>query len=242
MAPRNLFRNRKPIPGVTWKPIERDVMRIVLVGAPGTGKGTVAGGITKRCRRFRHISLGELLRTEVAAKTELGLRVAPIMKKGDLVPNDDIFAVMRRRLPKRGSFILDGFPRTLEQAEAFHDLVKPDLVIALSLPIDVARERIENRLTCSNPNCGVSPFISSKKELKNAIGAKCPKCKTGTLGKRTDETNVNTVVTRMRTFEEKTQPVLEFYKNKGLLKSVNAAGTPQEVLGKVLKLLGGKAC
>ena len=155
-------------------------MRIILLGAPGAGKGTVAKLLTDLDGSVQ-ISTGDILRSAVKAGTELGKKAQGYMERGDLVPDSLIMDIMGARLQEpdcKKGFILDGFPRTIPQAEALKDLLKKlklklDLVVNLDVPREVILDRLTTRRTCSNPDCQEIYNIKSKPPTPDG---KCKKC------------------------------------------------------------------
>lgn len=181
-------------------------MRLILIGAPGAGKGTQAASLAGQFG-VRHISSGELLRRHVAARTDLGRQVARYIERGELVPDDLVTAVVDDALAQAGSgSILDGFPRTLSQAraaEARHGAGFADAVVLLELPDDEARQRIAGRMA----------------------------------GGRSDDRDREVVDSRLRTFHAETDPVVDHYRDRGLLVSVDAAQPPEAVTTAILAAL-----
>ncbi len=179
-------------------------MMLILFGPPGAGKGTQAARLVAR-HGFAHISTGDMLRAAVAAGSELGRQVKAIMDRGELVPDELILALVRERLQQpdcaRG-VILDGFPRTLAQAEALDRLLaelgrRIDAVIALEVPDEVLLSRIETRIR-----------------------------ETG--GARSDD-NVDTLKRRLEVYHQQTRPLLDYYRRQGLLYEVDGTRTIEEV-------------
>jgi len=190
-------------------------MRIILLGAPGAGKGTVAELLVERFG-IRHISTGDMLRSSVTAGTGLGASAEGYMKRGELVPDALILEIMEKRLQdedcKKG-FILDGFPRTIGQAESLKKMLerhrmKIDAIVNLEVPEDVIIRRLSSRRTCSNPKCQAIFNIFTKPSRREGI---CDKCGSPTV-QRVDETEV-AIKQRLKTYEEKTAPLIEYYRH-----------------------------
>ncbi len=206
-------------------------MRIVLLGAPGAGKGTVAKLLTDFDGSVQ-ISTGDILRNAVKAGTDLGKKAQGFMERGELVPDDLIMEIMEVRLKEpdcQKGFILDGFPRTIPQAEALKKLLvklnlKLDKVIDLNVPKDVILDRLTTRRTCSNPDCQEIYNIKSKPPSPDG---KCLKCGWPAV-QRADET-VEAITKRLETYNEKTAPLIDFYKNEGLLKSISSLSSEEIV-------------
>ena len=196
-------------------------MRIILLGAPGAGKGTVAKLLTEYDGSVQ-ISTGDILRSAVKEGTELGKKAKEYMNRGDLVPDALIMQIMEVRLQEpdcKKGFILDGFPRTIPQAEDLKKLldklkIKMDFVANLDVPRDVVLDRLTTRRTCSNPAC---QEIYNVKSNPPADGGKCKKCGSPVV-QRADETE-EAISNRLETYNQKTAPLIGFYEKEGLLKS-----------------------
>jgi len=196
-------------------------MRIILLGAPGAGKGTVAQLLAELDGSVP-ISTGDILRAAVREGTELGKIAKEYMERGELVPDELIIHIMEKRLQQpdcaRG-FILDGFPRTIVQAKQLRELlarlgIALDLVVNLEVPQEVILERLTTRRTCSNPNC---QQIYNVKSAPPGPGGVCTRCGSPTV-QRDDETE-EAITKRLQVYNEKTAPLLDFYRRKGLLKN-----------------------
>ncbi len=196
-------------------------MRIILLGAPGAGKGTVAKLLTEFDGSVQ-ISTGDILRAAVKEGTPLGKEAKGYMDRGDLVPDSLIMKLMEVRLQEpdcaRG-FILDGFPRTIPQAEALKTLlanlkIRLDFVANLDVPRDVILDRLTTRRTCSNPDC--QEIYNIKSNPPGPDGA-CKKCGSPTI-QRADETE-EAISFRLETYNSKTAPLIGFYEKEGLLKT-----------------------
>jgi adenylate kinase len=209
-------------------------MKIILLGAPGAGKGTVAKLLTEIDGSVQ-ISTGDLLRAAVKEGTELGKEAKAYMDRGDLVPDALIMKMMGVRLQEpdcQKGFILDGFPRTIPQAEALKKLlatltIKLDFVVNLEVPRDVILDRLTTRRTCSNPNC--QEIYNVKSNPPQADGT-CRKCGSPTV-QRDDETE-EAIMNRLSTYNEKTAPLIGYYEKEGLLKnflSVSSKDTVAEI-------------
>jgi adenylate kinase len=199
-------------------------MRIVLLGAPGAGKGTVAKLLTDHDGSVQ-ISTGDILRNAVKAGTELGKKAKGYMERGELVPDDLIMDIMEARMKDPDcakGFLLDGFPRTIPQAEALKKLlvklnIKLDLVVNLDVPREVILDRLTTRRTCSNPDCQEIYNIKSKPPKPDGT---CVKCGFPAV-QRADETE-EAITKRLETYNEKTAPLIDFYQKEGLLKSISS--------------------
>lgn len=192
---------------------------IILIAPPGAGKGTQAKMLCDKYNMI-HISVGDLLRAEVESKSELSESLEQRMKSGKLVEDEIIFKIMNKRLndPELDGFILDGFPRNLNQAIELDKMTdRIDAVIYLEVSKKVLEERIVGRLVC--PNCGnvYNVNVEKSKPLKENV---CDKCES-TLEKRSDDT-LEVFEKRYETYMNETHPVLEFYKEKGNLYSIDS--------------------
>ncbi len=202
-------------------------MKLILLGAPGAGKGTVAKLLTEVDGSVQ-ISTGDILRGAVQAGSELGKQADAFMKAGDLVPDDLIMGIMEARLQEpdcENGFLLDGFPRTIPQAEALKGLldkigVKLDMAVNLDVPRDVILDRLTTRRTCSNSDCQAIYNVKSNPPKQEGI---CDKCGSPVI-QRDDETE-EAISKRLETYSEKTAPLVSFYEKEGLLTKVNATSS-----------------
>lgn len=216
-------------------------LRIVILGGPGAGKGTQAMRIAE-AREIPHISTGAIFRGHMEQNSELGRAIRPYMDAGQLVPDDLTCRVVEQRLQQddcRNGYILDGFPRTLPQARTLDELLERrgdrlDVVIELDVPDDEIVDRLSARRTC--PACG--KIFNLKFDPPATGNSKCdrPDC-TGELVTRPDDRE-ETVRQRIKVYHETTQPILEYYRERGLLRSVNSdALAPEAVFVKVEEIL-----
>ena len=208
-------------------------MKLILLGAPGAGKGTVAKLLTAIDGSVQ-ISTGDILRGAVQAGTDLGKEAEGYMKRGDLVPDSLIMGIMEKRLQEpdcEKGFLLDGFPRTIPQAEALKELlVKLGIVLDMAVDIDVPKEIILDRLctrrTCENSDCQAIYNVKSNPPQQEGI---CDKCGSKVV-QREDETE-EAISHRLATYNEKTAPLIGFYEKEGLLFSVEAINSDAVVSG-----------
>lgn len=203
-------------------------MRIVLLGAPGSGKGTQAKRLAERFG-VATISTGDLLRAAVAAGTPLGQRVKAIMEAGELVPDALVLDLIRDRLAEAGprGFVLDGFPRNLAQAEALDALLADQgLPLQAAVYIEVDPEEIVRRITGrrSCPACGAIYNVYSSPP---AVDGRCDRCG-AELTQRSDD-NEDTVRNRLAVYERQTAPLVEHYRKQGRLITVSGRGDPEAV-------------
>jgi len=211
-------------------------MRIVLLGAPGAGKGTIAKQLTAHDGSVQ-ISTGDILRGAVKAGSEMGKKAQAYMERGDLVPDSLIMEIMEARLQEpdaKKGFILDGFPRTIPQAEALKTLLEKlgitlDTVVDIDVPKDVILDRLTTRRTCSNPDCQEIYNVKSKPASPEG---KCLKCGSPVV-QRADETE-EAITIRLATYNEKTAPLIDFYRKEGLLKTVSSLSS-DEIVRQIVK-------
>ena len=213
-------------------------MRIILVGAPGAGKGTQAEAI-KGKYPIAHISTGDILRANVKAGTELGKNAKGYMDAGKLVPDEVIIAMVESRLQEpdcKEGFLLDGFPRTTPQAEAL-DLLLEKLGIALDavVELDVDDEVVVQRLT-TRPGCKSCGEIYNTLFKPTKVECVCDKCGGEVIQRDDDKESV--IRNRLSVFHEQTTPLIEYYRNKEILLTVDATGGKDAVLNLLEKRKG----
>jgi len=206
-------------------------MKIILLGAPGAGKGTQAEYI-KSLINIPQISTGDILRQAVRDETEVGMKAKSYMDAGKLVPDDIIINIMKQRLKDPDcteGFILDGFPRTINQAEKLEKIAKIDVVINIVVPTEDLLQRITGRRSC--PNCGTVYHIIFNPPPEEG------KCKCGgDLIQRKDDTE-ETVRKRLETYETQTAPLIDYYRKKKLLKDIDGSKTANEVFQEIQEII-----
>jgi adenylate kinase len=209
---------------------------MIFIGPPGSGKGTQAKRLSGRFG-VPHISTGDMLREAIAEGTELGRQAAPIMAEGKLVSDDLMIGIIRDRLAKPDAatgFILDGFPRTLVQAEKLDGIVgnggEPLRVLQLLVPDDAIVRRITLRRTCSS--CGAIYHLENNPPASDSV---CDRCGAEVIA-RADDTE-EAVRKRLEAFHRQTLPVATFYKAKSLLREVDGIGPVDEVFERIEKSL-----
>jgi adenylate kinase len=215
-------------------------MRIVLLGAPGAGKGTQAKILIEKYG-MPQISTGDLLRAAVAAGTALGKEAKSYMDKGELVPDSVVLGMVEERLKQddcKKGYILDGFPRNTAQAEALDKMLAAlnmSLTAALSVdvPFEDLMKRLTGRRTCKG--CGQMYNIYFKAPAKEGV---CDKC-SGELFQRDDDKEA-TIKKRLEVYTAQTEPLIGYYKSKGIVKSVSGTGSIDEIFKKVSEVLGLK--
>ncbi|MGM9927143.1 MAG: adenylate kinase [Bacillus sp. (in: firmicutes)] len=214
-------------------------MNLVLMGLPGAGKGTQAEKIVENYN-IPHISTGDMFRAAIKEGTELGLQAKSFMDKGELVPDSVTIGIVRERLSKddcKKGFLLDGFPRTVAQAEALENMLSElnrpiDYVINVDVDKDILMERLTGRRICKE--CGATYHLVFNPPAKEDT---CDRCG-GELYQRADD-NAETVQNRLEVNLAQTKPLLSFYEDKGTLRTVNGQQDINVVFEDINKLLGG---
>jgi adenylate kinase len=212
-------------------------MRLLLFGAPGVGKGTQAKLLSSKFN-IPHISTGDILRQAVKDETDLGKKAQEIMSRGDLVPDDIMIGIIKYRLNKddcKTGFILDGFPRTINQAIALDNLLSEMKIGDIKLINIFADEneivkRLSNRRACKV--CG---HIFTLSEIENSDS--CPDCKAKNSFYLRDDDKEEVIRKRLEVFRKTTEPVLKHYEKQGKVISINGLGSVEEVNTELLKLL-----
>jgi adenylate kinase len=211
-------------------------VRLIFIGPPGSGKGTQAKRLASRFD-IPHISTGDMLREAVAGGTPLGQQAAPIMAAGGLVPDDLMVGIINERLEKsdaRKGFILDGFPRTLVQAEKLDAIVgngdDPLRVLQLLVPDDAIVQRITKRRTCAQ--CGAIYHLENNPPANDSV---CDRCGAEVIA-RPDDTE-EAVRKRLESFHRQTMPVATYYKSKQILREVDGVGPLDVVFERIEKAL-----
>ncbi|MGI6712060.1 MAG: adenylate kinase [Bacillota bacterium] len=213
-------------------------MRLVLLGPPGAGKGTQAEVLVEKLN-IPHISTGDIFRQAIKNGTDLGKKAKEFMDAGKLVPDEVTVGIVRDRICQKDcvpGFLLDGFPRTVIQAEALDGILKElntglDAVINIEVPKEKLISRLTGRRVCKG--CGTTYHISFNPPKNDGV---CNKCG-GELHQRADDTE-ETVLNRLNVYEKQTAPLIEYYSKQGLLKRINGDRPIDEVLGEIIKSLG----
>lgn len=204
---------------------------LVFLGPPGAGKGTQAKRLAE-IGGYTHLSTGDLLREEVKRGTDLGRQAKSYMDKGELVPDDLVIKILISNMSSDGKYILDGFPRTISQAERMEELgLIPERVLLFNVPEEVAVERISYRRVC--PKCGAVYHLKYMKPKEDEL---CDRCKVKLIQRDDDREEV--VRNRYRVYLEKTAPLIKYYSDKGILVEIDATKGPDEILSELLKILG----
>lgn len=204
-------------------------MKIILLGPPGSGKGTVSERLAKEYNLF-HISPGELLREEVNKKTAIGTEISKYINKGKLVPDKFVAEMVRLEVKNKKDYILDGFPRSLGQAEQIKDL-GINKVILLDVAEEDVIERLSGRRVCAKGehNFHLKYLPPKKKGFCDFDGTKL-------IQRKDDRPNV--IKQRFKIYRRETEPVVKYFKRKGILRTINAAQQPDEVYAEVKKVMG----
>ncbi len=207
-------------------------MNIVFLGPPGAGKGTHAQQLMKYMN-IPQISTGDMFRRAIREQTPTGMDAKRYMDKGELVPDEVVVAMVKERLAEpdcQNGYILDGFPRTVAQAEALEGIATIDVALNIDVPDEIIINRLSGRRVCAA--CGGTYHVSMLE------GDKCPACN-GELYQRDDD-KPETIRTRLAVYQEKTAPLISYYREKGLLSTAVCVGTIEENYQKVLAALKTK--
>jgi len=213
-------------------------MNFIFLGPPGSGKGTQAKRVCEQLN-ILHLSTGDVLRDSVKNATELGKQAQQFMEAGDLVPDELIVGIIEEKL-KSGQldngFVLDGFPRTVPQAEALKKMMdnnkkKIDSAILLDVPDDEVIKRLSGRFTC--PNCGAMYNYPNNMPKQENV---CDKCGHTELVRRPDDEEA-VVKNRLEVYQKQTAPIVGFYRNESLLRDIPAVGALDEITEAVLKVM-----
>lgn len=214
-------------------------MQLILMGAPGAGKGTQAAELIKKFN-IPQISTGDMFRAAVKEGTELGKKAEACMKTGALVPDEVTVGIVKERLSKddcKGGFILDGFPRTVDQADALSKILsdlnmKLDRVLNIHVPAENLIERATGRRICKN--CGATYHV---KFNPSKVNGKCDNCD-GELYQRADD-NAETMKNRLSVYESSTRPLIEYYQKVGVYTEIDGTQSIDKVTADLVKALEG---
>ena len=212
-------------------------MNMIFLGLPGAGKGTQAKKVSSKYN-IPHIATGDIFRNAIKNETPLGKKAKSFIDQGELVPDEVTIGIVRNRLKEddcKDGFILDGFPRTINQAEALKDIMeelntKLDLALFIKVPEKELIKRLSGRRVCED--CGATYHVEFNPPEKEGI---CDKCG-GNLIQRSDDTE-ETVKNRIEVNKEKTEKLIEFYDDKGILQTIESSGGIEEVFKKVTSVI-----
>ena len=210
---------------------------IILLGAPGAGKGTLAEGV-RAATDFIHVSTGDMLRAAIKAGTSTGLEAKAFMEKGELVPDEVILRIVRERLAQgrpTDRYMFDGFPRTLEQARGLDETLaeldgRVNQVFLLEVPTPVIVSRLSGRRICKS--CGAVYHVTN---IPPKVEGVCDQCG-GPLYQRPDDSE-ETVLNRLEVYQRQTASLIDFYETKGVLVRINAGTTPRDATAELLSKL-----
>lgn len=209
-------------------------MKIIFLGAPGAGKGTQADKISERLG-IPTVSTGAIIREALKNGTEMGLKAKKFIEAGELVPDDVVIGIIKERLAKsdcQNGFILDGFPRTVPQAEALDSMgISLDKVVSIEVPDEAIVERMSGRRVCAK--CGASYHTVYN---PSADGKTCDKCSEELTLRKDDAPEV--VLSRLEVYHSTTEPLKDYYAAKGKLEFVDGTGSVEETSCKTLRALG----
>jgi adenylate kinase len=209
-------------------------MVLILLGAPGSGKGTQAALVSKRFN-LPVISTGDILRSAIKEQTDIGIKAKSFVDSGKLVPDDVVAEALRQRLLGEdcaGGYILDGFPRNIAQAELLESLgISPEIAISIEVPDSDIEERMGGRRVCS---CGATYHLKFNPPKTESV---CDKCD-GALIQRSDD-NPETVRDRLRIYHEQSEPLKGFYERLGRLRTVVGTGPVEEITARVMGVFSG---
>lgn len=205
-------------------------MKIILLGAPGSGKGTQAALVSEQLK-VAHISTGDIFRDNIQRKTPIGLKIKSIIDGGNLCPDELTIEIVKQRLSEpdcKNGYLLDGFPRNITQAVALDGFAAPDKVIELAIPLEKIERRITGRRSCAKCKSSFHiDFIGDRKD--------CPNCG-GELFIREDD-NPTSVKERLSVYKAQTEPLIGYYKKQGKLLPIDADSSVEKVFEVIVKVL-----
>jgi adenylate kinase len=207
-------------------------MNLIFLGAPGAGKGTLATQLSKEYD-IPQISTGDIFRAAVKQGSGLGKKVQGIMEKGELVPDSLTVELVEERLAQRDArngYILDGFPRTIAQADALASFQKIDMVINFNTSDDVVIRRLSGRRVCRS--CGAIYHVEN---MPPTVEGKCDKCD-GELYTRDDDT-IESIKNRLRVYKDQTEPLIAYYRDKAVLRDIDSSMSPEDSFSQIMSLL-----
>ncbi len=208
-------------------------MRLILLGAPGAGKGTQAELLCEKLG-IPQVSTGNIIRAQIKSGTELGNRVKSIVESGALVPDSLVIELLKNRIAEedcKSGFLLDGFPRTIPQAEALDGICAVDAVIEIYVPDTAIVNRMSGRRTC--PACGATFHVANKPPKQEGV---CDACGAGLIVRPDDDPEV--VRGRLKVYHDQTEPLIAYYRARGLLKTVDGERPLEVVAASIYEALG----
>ena len=208
-------------------------MKLILLGAPGAGKGTQAELLCEKLG-IPQVSTGNIIGSEIKSGTELGNRVKSIVESGALVPDTLVIELLKNRIAQedcKPGFLLDGFPRTIPQAEALEEICAVDAVVEIYVPDTAIVNRMSGRRTC--PSCGATYHVTHNPPKKENV---CDNCGADLIVRPDDAPEV--VQGRLQVYHEQTEPLIAFYRERGLLKTVDGERPLEEVSASIYEALG----
>jgi len=208
-------------------------MKLILLGAPGSGKGTQAVFISEKLS-IPAISTGDILREAIKNGTEIGLKAKKYIEAGELVPDEIVLGIIRERISRedcKNGFLLDGFPRTIPQAEALEDIAPVDYAISLEVPDSVIEQRMTGRRVCKD--CGKTYNVHTMPSIREGV---CDNCG-GELVTRADD-SPETVRARLAVYHRESEPLKGFYEGRGKLRSVANHGSVEHTTALIFEVLG----
>jgi adenylate kinase len=222
-------------------------MKLIIFGPPGAGKGTYSIRLKEKIG-LEKVSTGDIFREEIKKSSELGKKIESLLKEGKLVSDDIVIEVIKKKLKNLNNFILDGFPRTIEQAKALDKITKINTIIKINASNKILIEKISARRICSNPKCDGNYNIADIKKTINGISyilppllprndMKCDKCGSPLIQR--DDDNPKTIEERLKVYENQSKPVIEYYnskkKNKVHFIEVWMNRPPEEIVQKIIE-------
>jgi len=220
------------------------MMKLIIFGPPGSGKGTYSTRLKARFG-FEKVSTGDIFREEIKNSTSLGKRIESYLKEGRLVPDNIVIEVVNEKLKKLDSYILDGYPRTVEQARALDKITKIDAIIEINVHQDILLEKISARRICSNSKCDGNYNIADIHRIINGIeydlppilpkeDMKCDKCGSPLIQREDDKPEV--IEDRLKVYHDQSKPVIEYYRQKGKIPLIEVwmNRQPDEVVDEII--------
>lgn len=220
-------------------------MKLIIFGPPGSGKGTYSSKLKEKFG-LEKISTGDIFREEIKKGSELGKKVEKYLREGKLVPDDIVIEVVREKIKNLEKFILDGFPRTVDQAKALDSMVNIDAIIKINAHPEILVEKISARRICSNPKCDGNYNVADIRKVIDGVeyilppllpknDMKCDKCGSPLIQRDDDKPSV--IMDRLKVYEEQTKPVIDYYlkKKKPPFIEIWMSRPPEQVVEKIVE-------